>query len=195
MSEIRRCTWAGPDPIYLAYHDEEWGVPEHDDRALFEKLILDGFQAGLSWITILKKRDNFRRAFDEFDPEKIARYRAPRLEKLMRDAGIVRNRLKVEASVTNARAYLDILGSEGSFDRFLWKFTGGRTLQNRWPKGHRIPARTPEAEAMSKALLARGFKFVGPTICYAFMQAVGIVNDHTTDCFRHAPLAGGRKRS
>jgi DNA-3-methyladenine glycosylase I len=195
MSEIRRCAWAGSDPIYVAYHDEEWGVPEHDDRALFEKLILDGFQAGLSWITILKKRDNFRRAFDNFDPEKIARYRAPRLAKLMQDAGIVRNRLKVEASVTNARAYLDIMEREGSFDRFLWQFTGGRTLQNRWPGKHRIPARTPEAEAMSKALIGRGFKFVGPTICYAFMQAVGIVNDHTTDCFRHAPLAGGRKRS
>jgi len=189
----KRCKWPGEDPLYVAYHDEEWGVHEHDDQALFEKLILDGFQAGLSWITILRKRDNFRRAFSEFDPEKIARYRKRKIESLLKDAGIVRNRQKVEATISNARAYLELMEEVGSFDDFLWQFTGGKTKVNKWRRMSQLPAKTRESEAMSKALLARGFRFVGPTICYAFMQAVGMVNDHTADCFRYRQL-GGRSR-
>ncbi len=182
----RRCAWPGnSDPIYIAYHDEDWGVPERDDRALFEKLILDGFQAGLSWITILKKRDNFRRAFDGFDPNIIARYSEKKQTALMNDAGIVRNRAKIVGTVANARAYLDVLDNEGSFSDYLWQFTGGRVLDNQWKLESQIPTASPESEAMSKALKKRGFKFVGPTICYAFMQAVGMINDHVTDCFRH----------
>lgn len=188
-----RCPWVGPDPIYLAYHDTEWGVPEHDDRALFEKLILDGFQAGLSWLTILRKREHFRRAFDGFQPEKIAPYRQARIEKLLADPGIIRNRQKVHASVANARAYLALRKELGSFDGFLWQFTGGKTKVNRLRTLSDYPPKTPESEAMSKALLARGFKFVGPTICYAFMQAVGMVNDHTVDCFRHRQVGRGRR--
>ncbi len=189
----KRCKWPGEDPLYVAYHDEEWGVPEHDDQLLFEKLVLDGFQAGLSWITILRKRDNFRRAFSEFDPEKIASYRKRKIESLLKDAGIVRNRQKVEATVSNARAYLELREELGSFDDFLWQFTGGKTKVNKWRRMSQLPAKTRESEAMSKALLARGFRFVGPTICYAFMQAVGMVNDHTADCFRYRQL-GGRPR-
>ena len=185
---IVRCGWVGKEAIYQAYHDREWGVPEHDDRALFEKIILDGFQAGLSWITILKKRENFRSAFDGFDPRKIARYRAAKLERLMNDAGIVRNRQKIESTVTNARAYLALRKEQGSFDEYLWSFVGGKPIVNRWTGLKQIPARTPEAEAMSRALMGRGFRFVGPTICYAFMQAVGMVNDHTVDCFRHGKI-------
>ncbi|NQV22485.1 MAG: DNA-3-methyladenine glycosylase I [Rhodospirillales bacterium] len=182
----RRCAWPGDsDPIYIAYHDEDWGVPERDDRALFEKLILDGFQAGLSWITILKKRDNFRRAFDGFDPNIIARYSEKKQTALMNDAGIVRNRAKIVGTVANARAYLDVLENEGSFSDYLWQFTGGRMLDNQWKQESQVPAVSPESEAMSKTLKKRGFKFVGPTICYAFMQAVGMVNDHVTACFRH----------
>jgi DNA-3-methyladenine glycosylase I len=181
-----RCAWpSDKDSIYIAYHDEEWGVPEWDDRALFEKLLLDGFQAGLSWITILKKRDNFRRAFDGFEPAIIANYDDEKLNALMTDAGIVRNRAKIYGSVTNARAYLDVLDNEGSFADYLWQFTDGKTLDNRWSSEKAMPAKTPESEAMSKTLKKRGFKFVGPTICYAFMQAVGMVNDHVIDCFRH----------
>lgn len=195
---LSRCAWVSTDPLYQSYHDREWGVPERDDRALFEKIILDGFQAGLSWITILRKRDNFRRAFDGFDPEKIARYRPARIEKLMSDPGIVRNRQKIEGTVVNARAYLD-LRKEGTFSDFLWQFTDGKTLVNRFDLGTQIPAKSPESEAMSKALQKRGFRFVGPTICYAFMQAIGMVNDHTTDCFRYRELTqrtnGGRRRS
>jgi DNA-3-methyladenine glycosylase I len=187
-----RCAWVSADPLYEAYHDREWGVPERNDRALFEKLILDGFQAGLSWITILRKRDNFRRAFDGFDPEKIARYRAPRIEKLMSDAGIIRNRQKIEGTVTNARAYLDLREELGSFSNFLWQFTDGRTLVNRFETIKQIPAKSPESEAMSKVLVKRGFRFVGPTICYAFMQAIGMVNDHTVDCFRYTELTAGK---
>ncbi|MFN0150619.1 MAG: DNA-3-methyladenine glycosylase I [bacterium] len=190
-----RCRWVSSDPLYERYHDEEWGVPEHDDRALFEKLILDGFQAGLSWITILRKRENFRRAFDGFDPEKIARYSPAKLAALLDDAGIVRNRQKVHGAVESARAYLAIRAETGSFDRYIWSFTGGRTIQNEWTQHARIPAKTPESEAMSKDLVRRGFKFVGPTICYAFMQAVGIVNDHTTDCFRYKPLSKMPRRA
>jgi len=188
-----RCPWVGPDPIYVAYHDTEWGVPEHDDRALFEKLILDGFQAGLSWITILRKREHFRRAFDGFQPEKMARYRQARIERLLADPGIIRNRQKVHASVANAKAYLALRKELGSFDGFLWQFTGGKTKVNRLRTLADYPPRTPESVAMSKALGARGFKFVGPTICYAFMQAVGMVNDHTVDCFRHREVGRGRR--
>jgi DNA-3-methyladenine glycosylase I len=189
-----RCAWVSGDTLYLAYHDTEWGVPEEDDRALFEKLILDGFQAGLSWITILRKRENFRRAFDGFDPGTIARYRAPRLRKLLADPGIVRNRQKVEAAVANARAYLALREELGSFRDFLWQFTDGKTLVHEFRSIKEIPPETDESRAMSKALVKRGFRFVGPTICYAFMQAVGMVNDHTTDCFRYREVLarGGR---
>jgi len=172
----------------IAYHDREWGVPERDDRALFGKLVLDGFQAGLSWRTILLKRENFLRAFDGFDPEAMASYGPRKVEALMADAGIVRNRAKIESAIGNARAWLEFAGEPGSFSRFLWQFTGGCTLVNGWKSLSDLPAKTPEAEAMSRALKDRGFRFCGPTICYAFMQAVGMVNDHTTDCFRRREL-------
>jgi DNA-3-methyladenine glycosylase I len=191
--EKKRCTWPGSDPLYVAYHDEEWGVPDHDDQALFEKLILDGFQAGLSWITILRKRDNFRRALSGFEPEKIARYDSRKIESLMRNEGIVRNRQKVLATVANARAYLKLRKELGSFDEFLWQSIGGKTKVNRWRRLSQLPAKTRESEAMSKALGQRGFRFVGPTICYAFMQAVGMVNDHMVDCFRYSEV-GKKKR-
>ncbi len=181
-----RCEWPTDDPLYVAYHDEEWGVPERDHQALFEKLILDGFQAGLSWITILRKRENFRAAFDNFDPHIIARYRKPRIGRLMQDAGIVRNRAKIEGTVAGAKLWLDIMEKEaGGFSDFIWQFTDGRVIKNRARKMNDIPSETPESKAMSKELKARGFKFVGPTICYAFMQAVGMVNDHVVGCFRH----------
>ena len=183
--EISRCRWCGDDELYVAYHDTEWGVPEWDDRALFEKLMLDGFQAGLSWLTILRKRDNFRAAFDGFQPELIARYDEAKRTALMADAGIVRNRRKIEATIGNAQAWLRIMEGQGSFADFLWRFTDGRTLVNRWTGDDQIPAETAESRAMSKALKAAGFRFCGPTICYAVMQAVGIVNDHLVDCFRH----------
>jgi DNA-3-methyladenine glycosylase I len=189
-----RCPWPGVDPLYLAYHDEEWGVPEWDDRALFEKLILDGFQAGLSWITILRKRDAFRAAFDGFEPHKIARYRPAKIEKLMGDPGIVRNRAKIEATVALARVYLD-LAERGGFARHLWGFVDGKPIQHRRKTIRELPAQSPEAEAMSKDLKARGANFVGPTIVYAFMQATGMVNDHLVECHRHhacAALAHGR---
>jgi DNA-3-methyladenine glycosylase I len=178
---ICRCTWCGPDPVYVAYHDTEWGVPEYDSRALFEKLQLDGFQAGLSWITILRKREAFRKAFDDFNPEKMARYRPAKLERLMNDAGIVRNRLKIEASVSNAQAYLAI----PDFSAYLWNFMDGKPLQNRLRSMKDVPAMTPLAEEISKDMKKRGFRFVGPTIVYAFMQACGLVNDHMIDCHRH----------
>ncbi len=180
-----RCGWVGEDPIYVAYHDEEWGVPIRDDRQLFEKLILDGFQAGLSWLTILKKRDNFIAAFDGFDPEKIAGYGPQKVAALMGDAGIVRNRAKIEATIDNARGWLAIMERQGGFSRFLWDFTDGEPVVNRWRSLAEVPAETAASRAMSKALRGEGFRFVGPTICYAFMQAVGMVNDHTLDCFRH----------
>jgi DNA-3-methyladenine glycosylase I len=180
-----RCGWCGTDPLYQAYHDTEWGVPEWDDRALFEKLILDGFQAGLSWITILRKRENFRRAFDGFQPEKIARYTPKKLESLMQDTGIVRNRAKIEGAVANARGWLKIMEEEGSFADYLWNYVDGRPKQNSWASLKQVPAETRESQAISKDLRKRGFTFVGPTIVYAFMQAVGMVNDHTIDCFRH----------
>lgn len=183
-----RCTWCLGSEIYIRYHDEDWGTPERDDQRLFAKLILDGAQAGLSWITILRKRDNYYRAFDGFDPAKMARYNARKIAALMADEGIVRNRLKIEAAVTNAKAYLKLKEEEGSFSDFLWQFTGGKTKRNGWTADELIPASTPESDAMSKALKARGFKFVGTTICYAFMQAVGMVNDHRADCFRYQEL-------
>ena len=188
LKPVRRCQWCGDSEVYQRYHDTEWGVPLHEDRALFEFLILEGAQAGLSWITILKKRDAYRRAFDQFDAEKIARYRPARVEKLLRDPGIVRNRLKVRAAVTNASAFLEVREEFGSFDRYIWQFVDGRPRQNNWPDLAAVPANSAESDAMSKDLRRRGFKFVGSTICYAFMQATGMVNDHTTDCFRHAEL-------
>ena len=179
-----RCPWPGEDPLYMAYHDAEWGVPEYDDRALFEKLILDGFQAGLSWITILRKRDNFRKAFDDFDPAKIAKYNAKKIEALMNDAGIVRNRSKIEGAVNSAKAYLNIM-NEGGFSKFLWDFVDGKPKVNAFKTTASVPAATAISAAMSKELIARGFKFVGPTIVYAFMQATGMVNDHLVTCHCH----------
>jgi DNA-3-methyladenine glycosylase I len=187
----KRCGWVSKDPLYLSYHDEEWGVPVHDERRLFEFLILEGAQAGLSWLTILKKRENYRRALARFDARKVACFGAPELKRLLTDPGIVRNRLKLQATIANARAFLQVQKDEGSFDRFIWSFTGGGTMQNRWRSLKEVPAMTAEAQAMSRALKQRGFRFVGPTICYAFMQAVGMVNDHVVDCFRHRELRGG----
>ena len=180
-----RCSWPSDDPLYLAYHDEQWGVPVRDDRALFENLMLDGFQAGLSWLTILRKRENFRTAFDGFYPEIIAYYDEAKRAALMEDAGIVRNRAKIAAAIDNAKAIVAMRDAGESFGEFLWGFTGGETIRNRHKSWRDIPPQTAESEAMSKALKARGFRFVGPTICYAFMQAVGMVNDHEVTCFRH----------
>jgi len=185
---LKRCPWPKLDPLYVRYHDEEWGVPEYDDRALYEKLILDGFQAGLSWITILRKRENFRRAFDDFDPAKIARYTPRKVEKLMRDEDIVRNRMKIEGAVLSARAYLDVMEKEG-FSRLLWDFVGGQPKVNHFRSTSQVPAETAVSRHISKELTRRGFKFCGPTIVYAFMQAVGMVNDHVVSCHRHAALA------
>jgi DNA-3-methyladenine glycosylase I len=186
-----RCWWAGDDPLYVAYHDEEWGVPVHDDRKLFEMLILEGAQAGLSWITILRRREGYRRAFDAFNPEKIARYTDKKKAALLQDEGIIRNRAKVDAAVQNARALLDLREKEGSLDAFLWPFVGGSPKQNRFKERGEIPPETPESKALSKELRRRGFTFVGPTICYAFMQAVGMVNDHVTGCFRYREVKKG----
>lgn len=183
-----RCAWAGTDPLYIAYHDEEWGVPLHDDRRLFEMLILEGAQAGLSWITILRKREAYRKAFDRFDPHKVARYNAARVNRLLANEGIVRNRLKVEAAVRNASAFLDVQREFGTFDSYIWRFVGGRPIQARRRTMKDIPATTAESDSMSKDLKARGFTFVGSTICYAFMQATGMVNDHVVDCFRHSAV-------
>ena len=185
-----RCAWVGDDPLYLAYHDWEWGVPCRDPRALFELLILEGAQAGLSWITILRKRENYRRLFDGFDAEKIARYDQRRIEALLQDPGIVRNRLKVNAAVTNARAFLELEQEPGGFSGFVWSFVDGAPLVNHWRSVGEAPAATAHSDALSRALKRRGFKFVGSTICYAFMQAAGMVNDHTVDCFRYRELAG-----
>jgi DNA-3-methyladenine glycosylase I len=183
-----RCSWCGGDPLYRAYHDEQWGIPVSGERDLFEMLVLEGAQAGLSWLTILRKRDGYRRAFDDFDPEKVARYGARRLERLLGDPGIVRNRLKVESAIRNAKGVLGLRKTRGGLAAFLWNFVGGRPRQNRWDSLAEIPARTAESDAMSKALRSLGLGFVGPTVCYAFMQAVGMVNDHTTDCHRHAAV-------
>jgi DNA-3-methyladenine glycosylase I len=187
-----RCAWAGTDPLYVAYHDEEWGAPVHDDRRLFEFLLLEGAQAGLSWSTILRKRENYRRAFAGFDPAEVARFDDARIAVLLADPGIVRNRLKIQSAVSNARAFLTVQGEFGSFDSYMWRFVGDRPIQNRWTMLSEIPAETAESRALSKDLIRRGFRFVGPTICYAHMQAVGMVNDHTMDCFRHAELGGSR---
>jgi DNA-3-methyladenine glycosylase I len=183
-----RCGWASPDPLYLAYHDEEWGVPVHDERRLFEMLILEGAQAGLSWITILRRRESYRQAFDGFDPEVIASYGAKKKEALLADPGIIRNRAKVDAAITNAQALLALREKGESFAPFLWQFVGGEPLQGQRKSLSEVPPETAESKAMSKELKRRGFTFVGPTICYAFMQAVGMVNDHTADCFRYREL-------
>jgi len=191
---LARCPWPKQDPLYVAYHDEEWGVPEYDDRALFEKLILDGFQAGLSWITILRKRDNFRRAFDGFDPEKIARYPKRKIESLMKDAGIVRNRSKIEGTVSSARAWLTIMESGPGFSNLLWDHLDGNPKLNNFRTTKQVPAETELSKKMSKELVARGFKFVGPTIVYAFMQAVGMVNDHLVTCHRHEAVVKFKRK-
>ncbi len=183
-TQKNRCAWVAlDDPLYVAYHDDEWGRPVHDDQHLFEMLCLEGQQAGLSWRTILHKRETYRKAFARFDAAKISRFDAARIEKLLLDPGIVRNRLKVNAIVTNAKAFLALREQPGGFDRYIWSFVGGKPVVNHWVNINDAPTKTPEAEAMSKSLLNHGFKFVGPTICYAYMQAVGMVNDHTTDCF------------
>ena len=181
----KRCPWCETNPLQVAYHDTEWGVPVHDDRKFFEFLVLEGAQAGLSWDTILKKRASYRRAFAGFNPRKVARFSAARRARLMKDPGIVRNRLKIASAVTNAQAFLAIQKEFGSFDRYIWRFVGGRPIRNRWRRHKQTPASTPESDAMSKDLKKRGFRFVGSTICYAFMQATGLVNDHLVTCFRH----------
>ncbi len=186
--DISRCGWCGSDSLYVAYHDTEWGVPCHDERALFEAIVLDGAQAGLAWITILRKREAYRAAFDGFDAEKVARYNARSFTRLLADPGIVRNRLKIESAIGNARAVLRLRDSGQTLDGLLWGFVGGRQRRNRWRTLAEIPAATPEAEAMSRELRANGFTFVGPTICYAFMQACGLVNDHLTSCFRYGEV-------
>ena len=185
---MRRCSWVGDDELYQRYHYAEWGVPLFDDRRLFEFLILEGAQAGLSWITILKKRENYRSAFDAFDPSRIAAYDEEKIEALLKDPGIVRNRLKVNAAVTNARSYLEVQGKYGSFSDFLWQFVDGKPKQNSWKSSKDAPTSTRESDEMSRELRRRGFKFVGTTICYALMQATGMVNDHATDCFRHEEI-------
>jgi DNA-3-methyladenine glycosylase I len=196
-AEKKRCGWARlSNPRYLKYHDEQWGVPLHDDRKLFEMVVLEGQQAGLSWETILNKRENFRKAFDGFDPRRVARFGEGRVRKLLRDAGIIRNRMKIRAAIANARAFLEVHREFGSFDRYIWNFTGGKPVQNRWHSLRQVPPKTAASDAMSEDLKQRGFRFVGSTICYAFMQAVGMVNDHITGCFRHREIrssAGGTR--
>jgi DNA-3-methyladenine glycosylase I len=189
LAKKKRCAWSGTEPIYLAYHDDEWGVPVHDDRVLFEFLVLEGAQAGLSWITILRKRDAYRLAFDRFDPRKVARYDKRKVAALLGDAGIVRNRAKIESAIKNARAFLEVQAEFGSFDAYQWRFVDGRSVQNRWRAMREIPARSAQSDAMSKDLKSRGFSFVGTTIVYAHMQAVGMVNDHVVDCFRQREVA------
>jgi DNA-3-methyladenine glycosylase I len=196
MKTKTRCDWAGTDPLYVAYHDEEWGVPVHDDRTLFEFLILEGAQAGLSWSTILRKRENYRKAFNHFDPRKVARYDEAKVAELLSNPGIVRNRQKIAAAIRNAQAFLAAQKELGSFDAYIWQFVGGQPRQNAWKTMQEIPAKTDESDAMSKDLIKRGFSFVGSTICYAFMQAVGLVNDHVVDCFRYKEVQAvqpGRK--
>lgn len=183
-----RCEWVGSDPLYIEYHDKEWGVPSHDDQRLFEFIILEGVQAGLSWQTILKKRGNYRKAFNGFDPQKIAKYDVTRIKELLSDSGIIRNRLKVETAVQNAKAFLTVQKEFGSFDTYIWRFVHGKPVMNRWKKLAEIPSKTSVSTAMSRDLKVRGFKFVGPIICYAFMQAVGMVNDHKVDCFRYQEI-------
>jgi DNA-3-methyladenine glycosylase I len=184
-----RCEWSTNDPLYIRYHDEEWGVPVHDDRLIFEFLVLEGAQAGLSWLTILKRREGYRAAFDQFDPQQVAQYDQGKIAELLTDTGIIRNRRKIESAVTNARAFLEVQREFGSFDRYIWSFVGGKPVINAWKSMADIPAQTVESVTLSKDLVRRGFKFVGPTICYAHMQATGMVNDHVVDCFRYAELA------
>jgi DNA-3-methyladenine glycosylase I len=183
-----RCPWVKEDPLMIEYHDKEWGIPVHDDNLLFEFLILEGAQAGLSWITILRKRENYRKAFDNFDPAKIADYNEEKIEELMNNPGIIRNHRKITAAVANAKAVLEIQKEYGSFDKYIWQFVGGEPIQNKWEKMEDVPSFTAESEKMSKDLKKKGFKFVGPTICYAFMQAVGMVNDHVVGCFRYSEI-------
>ncbi len=183
-----RCAWAGKDPLYIQYHDTEWGVPLYDDRKLFEFLILEGMQAGLSWLTILRKREHFRRALDHFDPEKIARYDETKVQQLLNDPGIIRNAAKIRAAINNARAFLNLQEEFGSFSAYLWRFVDGKPIVHRWRRLEDIPTRSPESDALSRDLKQRGFKFVGTTICYAHMQAVGMVNDHLVDCFRYREI-------
>jgi DNA-3-methyladenine glycosylase I len=191
-----RCSWGESHPLYVPYHDREWGLPCHDDRRFFELIVLEAAQAGLSWLTILKKRDAYRRAFDGFDPRKVARYDAKKIARLLADEGIVRNRLKIESAVANARAFLEVEREFGSFDAYVWRFVGGRPIQNRRRTIREVPARSPESDALSKDLRSRGFRFVGTTICYAFLQAAGLVNDHLVTCFRHREVRSrARSRS
>jgi DNA-3-methyladenine glycosylase I len=185
---IKRCTWCGSDPLYVAYHDEDWGVPVYDDRLLFEMLVLEGAQAGLSWLTILKKRDNYRKAFHGFDATRIASYDQQEIDRLIQDAGIVRNRLKIESTIKNARGFLQIQGEFASFADYLWRFVDGKPITNKWQDLSAIPANTQISDQLSKDLKKRGFNFVGSTICYAYMQSIGMVNDHTTDCFRYQEI-------
>jgi len=187
MTEIKRCHWCGNDPLYMDYHDNEWGRPEYDNQKLFELLLLEGAQAGLSWITVLRKRENYRKAFDQFNPEKIARYSAEKKARLLANEGIIRNRLKIESAVKNAKAYLAMQKNGEDFSEFLWSFVGGKPLQHKRKTIGQVPASTPESDAMSKALKKKGFNFVGSTICYAFMQAAGMVNDHMANCHYHSP--------
>ena len=188
-ADKKRCGWVSDDPLYLDYHDGEWGVPLHDDRRLFEMIILEGAQAGLSWITVLKKRENYRLAFNQFDVEKIARYDARKKRSLMNNAGIIRNRLKIDATIGNARSFLKIVEEQGSFSDYLWDFVDGNPIVNRWRTLADVPVSTEKSDTLSKALKSRGFKFVGTTICYSYMQAVGMINDHVTTCFRHAEVS------
>ncbi len=191
-SDLVRCSWPS-NPLSVRYHDEEWGLPQHDDRVLFEFLILEGAQAGLSWDTVLQKRENYRAAFDGFNPLRIARYDRRKLASLLRDPGIIRNRLKIASAVSNAKAFLNVQKEFGSFDRYLWQFVDGKPKVNAWRSGQRVPASTPDSDAMSKDLKNRGFNFVGSTICYAFMQAVGMVNDHSIECFRYSQVSRARR--
>jgi DNA-3-methyladenine glycosylase I len=188
QSAFSRCKWSTSDPLYIRYHDEEWGVPLHDDQKLFEFLVLEGAQAGLSWLTVLRKRENYRKAFDLFDPRKVARYRERKIQKLLRDSGIVRNRMKIEAAIQNAQAFLLVQKEFGSFDKYIWGFVGGKPILNRWREMDEIPAKTPLSEAISRDLAQRGFRFVGPTIVYAHLQATGLVQDHIVSCFRYKEL-------
>jgi DNA-3-methyladenine glycosylase I len=192
---LTRCPWPGADPLYLAYHDQEWGVPAHDDRHLFEMLILEGAQAGLSWVTILRKRERYREVFDQFDPAAVARYGRHKVADLLADPGIVRNRLKIDAAIGNARAFVDVQREFGTFDEYLWAFVDRTPAVNLWKTMDEVPARTTLSDALSKDLRDRGFRFVGSTICYAFMQAVGLVNDHLVGCYRHGEIAGSCDRA
>jgi DNA-3-methyladenine glycosylase I len=181
----KRCQWAGSDPLYIEYHDKEWGVPVHDDRKIFEMLVLEGAQAGLNWLTVLRKRENYRKAFDNFDPRKVAKYDGEKFQKLLATEGIIRNKLKIRSAIQNARAFLEVQKEFGSFDAYIWQFVGGRPICNSWKSLSELPAQTAESESMSNDLKRRGFSFVGPTICYAHMQATGMVNDHVVTCFRY----------